>query len=219
MKLSSETGKFISLALCDNFSRPTLTHAHIREDAPPGMTLEEGQGVIASTDGIRLHISKITLGDERGLVSLSQMTQWPDTRSRTWVVTPSTLDTNYPIYDHIIPSPELGLAPLLGWPNIDEATARKLNALRISALIVYSPDQQEFRFAGFYNEYSLTLPGATSGKGKRLVNPLYLRQALNCLGNDTQMTFDAEKEKPGPVKLMGGNGDMAVIMSMRPPVS
>lgn len=212
MNLDTNTGKFISSALSDNAARPMLTHAEISQKNIPGLPLDDGQGVVAATDGFRLHISTVILNGAMGVVGLAKA-------GKEYVTIPPSADTEglrYPDYCVAIPVRNLTTAPLEDWPTtISETTAKGLAKANVWA--TFKAADNVMRFTGFHAAPGHSLISETTF-GAVLLNPLHVRQAVAGMGNGTlYMAFDADRTGMRPVKIFSDNGNLAVVMAGQPP--
>lgn len=212
MNINTKTGKFISDALDATKIRPMLAHAEISTKNVPGLPLREGEGVIAATDGYRVHISIVTLNGAMGVVGLAKV-------DKEWTTIPPKPDTDgrrYPDYCAIIPTHNLTTAPLVDWPTISESTAKGLAKAEIWGTFKADTEGEKIRFTGFHKYGSASMKNETAF-GAIIINPLYVQQAIAGMTNKLYMAFDTTRTGMRPVKIFSDNGNLAVLNAGQPP--
>lgn len=205
MNLSQTTGAFIhnATAAKGNY-RPCLVYAEISTKNVPFLPLEAGQGVIAATDGYRLHISRITLNGSLGLVSVLK-------NGKEWATVAAPDDMgNFPDYNVCIPVHNLTTGPLLDWPTISEATAKGLSNAGVWATLVER--EGEVHFTGFHTSGSASIKQQAAAGALRL-NPLYTAQAIGASAKPFA-SFSLNISPQRPVCFHSENGDnLAVVVA------
>lgn len=217
MNLSPTTGKFINDATAAIANRPMFTHAEISQKHIPGLPLDEGEGVIAATDGFRMHISIVTLDGAMGVVGLAKAGK--GRIGFGWATIPpseATEGLRYPDYCACIPIHNLTTAPLLDWPTINETTAKGLAKAEVWGTFKADHEGTQIRFTGFHKFNSYSLKNETAF-GAVMLNPLYVQQAIAGMTDRLYMAFDTDRTGMRPVKIFSDNGNLAVLMAAQPP--